>query len=33
MITSFLMNGYRNLFKENISFFEEIKFLEYMGIQ
>ena len=22
------MNGYRNLFKENISFFEEIKFLE-----
>ena len=26
MITSFLMNGYRNLFKENISFFEEIKF-------
>ena len=28
MITSFLMNGYRNLFKENSSFFEEIKFLE-----
>ena len=26
MITSFLMNGYRNLFKENISFLKKLNF-------